>query len=320
MKNNPNLNVLLENLIDYAGLFPPANLPLDAAIENYANYINSEDAWMLGPFIIPVKKINELQAYADLFLKKKPLNLSVVGRKSESENECVVQLKEDLEQIHAYSNKYNVWSNVEAFEMPLPSIVPTQDLLEEVSSGAKKLGMKAFCEMSLVNDDHWKKNLCSTLDAIVAFNSLHKDRLGVKLRTGGIKAEMFPSPEKVAFVIASCRDRDLPIKFTAGLHHPIRMYREEVNTKMHGFLNIFLAGMLAYHLNLDEERIEKIISDENTSHFTIADDRLVWKSLSITSQEMKELRKNSLCSFGSCSFDEPRDELLELSNRQEASK
>ena len=64
---------------------------------------------------------------------------------------------------------------------------------------------------------------------------------------------MFPSPEQVAFVMAACRDRNLPLKFTAGLHHPVRMYRDEVQTKMYGFLNIFVAGMLAHTQNLDQE-------------------------------------------------------------------
>jgi hypothetical protein len=317
MKNNPNLHAFLESLIDYAGLFPPTSLSLDTAIKNYAKYIFSEDSWMLGPFIIPVTKLTEIPTYADLFSQEKPFNLSVVGRKSESEHACIVQLREDLDKIRKYRNEYHYWSNVEAFELPLAPILPTQNLLEEVSTGVKKLGMKAFCEVSLLKEDDWQKHLCSTLDAIAAFNSLQKDRVGVKLRTGGIKAEMFPSPEKVAFIIASCRDRDLPIKFTAGLHHPIRLYREEVNTKMHGFLNLFLAGMLAYHLNLDVQRLEEIISDESANHFTLEDDRLAWQNLSITFQEIKELRKNSLCSFGSCSFDEPRNELLELKNQQE---
>lgn len=309
------LSVFQNHLIDYAGLFPPSNLSLDVAIKNYADYINSEDSWMLGPFIIPITKINELPTYADLFSKEKPLKLSVVGRRSESENECMAQLKEDLEQIHNFRNQYHHWSSVEVLEMPLPPVVPTQDLLEEVSEGAKKLGVKAFCEVPLPNHDDWKKHVCHTLNEMEAFNLVHESPLGIKLRTGGIKAEMFPSTEQVAFVIASCRDRHLPIKFTAGLHHPIRMYREEVQTKMHGFLNIFLAGMLAYHLKLDEKMIEEILSEEKANHFILADHRLGWKNLSITTQEIKELR-SLLCSFGSCSFDEPKDELRELKNQQ----
>ena len=41
-----------------------------------------------------------------------------------------------------------------------------------------------------------------------------------------------------------------------------------------------------------------------------------WQDLSVTVKEIKELRK-SILSFGSCSFDEPREELLELKNQQE---
>ena len=48
------LSVFQDRLIDYAGLFPPANLSLEAAINNYRNYINSDDSWMLGPFVLPV--------------------------------------------------------------------------------------------------------------------------------------------------------------------------------------------------------------------------------------------------------------------------
>ena len=302
-------------MIDYAGLFPPANLSLDAAIENYAQYINSEDSWMLGPFILPVSKLDELHTYADLFLEKKPLKLSITGRKSDSKNQCLVQLKEDFEQIQSFSSQSHQWSSVEAFEIPLPPVVPTQVLLEDISKGAETLGMKVFCEVSLPTYDDWKGHVSGTLDAIAVFNSVHSNQLAVKLRTGGVKAEMFPSTEQVAFVIAACRDRDLPIKFTAGLHHPIRMYREEVQTKMHGFLNIFLAGMLAYHLKLDENMIEEILTDEKANHFILADHRLGWKQLSITTEEIKELR-NVLCSFGSCSFDEPREELIELKNQQ----
>ncbi|MBA4537501.1 hypothetical protein H1Z61_10245 [Bacillus aquiflavi] len=320
MKSSPSLHVLLERLIDYAGLFPPANLSLIKAIENYANYINSNDSWMLGPFIIPVAKINELPHYRELFLNKKALELSVVGRKSSDEEQCFVQFREDLKLIHHFSRENSDWSNVKVYEIPLPPIVPTNNLIKEASTGAKELGMKVYCELTMLNGDNWLNNLSSTLDVISEFNSRHKEKVGVKLRAGGIKAEMFPSTEKVASVIALCRDLNLPIKFTAGLHHPVRMYREEVKTKMHGFLNIFLSGMLAYHFNLNKKIIEEIISDENIEHFMIKNDSLAWKHFCITAQEMKELRNHSLCSFGSCSFDEPKDELLDLINRQEVFK
>ena len=99
-------------------------------------------------------------------------------------------------------------------EIPLPPNVPSLDLLAEIANGAKKFDVHAFCEVLLIGD--WKKHVSNTLDAIAAHNSSNQSWIGVKLRTGGIKAEMFPSPEQVAFVIAACRERNLPLKFTAG--------------------------------------------------------------------------------------------------------
>ncbi|USK70902.1 hypothetical protein [Peribacillus asahii] len=313
---NTSLSIFQNRLIDYAGLFPPANLSLDSAINNYAHYKNSDDSWMLGPFILPVSQLKQLDSYIHLFSEEIPLTLSITGRKSSSETECKMQFQEDIKHISAFIDQYGNRVKVEMVEIPLPPDVPSLDLLVEISSSASDLNMKVFCEVPLIRD--WKNHVSETLDAITAHNSLKESWIGVKLRTGGIKAEMFPSPEQVAFVMASCRDRNLAMKFTAGLHHPIRMYRDEVKTKMHGFFNIFMAGMLAATQNLHVKKIEEILLDENSSSFSFHEDRLAWQHLSVTSQEIDKLRKTSLLSFGSCSFDEPKDELMELKNQQEA--
>ncbi|HWE86025.1 MAG TPA: hypothetical protein VG267_13855, partial [Terracidiphilus sp.] len=56
---SPALQSLLTRLIDYAGLFPPAGLGMDAAVRNYDSYVNGEDAWMLGRFIVPAARLEE---------------------------------------------------------------------------------------------------------------------------------------------------------------------------------------------------------------------------------------------------------------------
>ena len=265
------LSFFQDHLIDYAGLFPPANLSLEDAITNYSNYKNSENTWMLGPFVLPVSQLKSLHLHNHLFTNERPLTLSVVGGKGSSDAECKIQFQDDLNQISAAIKHYNDSVKVGMFEIPLPPNVPSLDLLAEIANGAKRFYVHAFCEVQLIGD--WKDHVTHTLDAIAAHNSSNESWIGVKLRTGGIKAEMFPSPEQVAFVMASCRDRNLPLKFTAGLHHPIRMYRDEVQTKMYGFLNIFLAGMLAYTQNLDLKRIEEILSDENSKSFSFGEDQ-----------------------------------------------
>ncbi len=56
------LRVLLENLIDYAGLFPPAALPMSDAVSNYTRYRNSPEAWMLGRFVVPASRLKDCGA------------------------------------------------------------------------------------------------------------------------------------------------------------------------------------------------------------------------------------------------------------------
>jgi hypothetical protein len=60
----PVLRALLDHLIDYAGLFPPASLPLDRALANYHHYCECKYAWLLGRFVIPE---TQLQRVAESF-------------------------------------------------------------------------------------------------------------------------------------------------------------------------------------------------------------------------------------------------------------
>jgi hypothetical protein len=67
------------------------------------------------------------------------------------------------------------------------------------------------------------------------------------------------------------RDRELsrccvPLKFTAGLHHPIRHSNDSVQTKMHGFINVFAAAAIAYaHRAVDAQQVQAILEDEDAA-------------------------------------------------------
>jgi hypothetical protein len=51
------LRALLANLIDYAGLYPPAALPLHDVAEKYAAYRTSPYSWMLNRVVLPFAKL-----------------------------------------------------------------------------------------------------------------------------------------------------------------------------------------------------------------------------------------------------------------------
>jgi hypothetical protein len=317
IKNDPlnieSVRAFLENLIDYAGIFPPANLPLEDAITNYSTYIRENDSWIIGLFVIPSLSLEKLEQYVSLFDEQFPLTLSVLGRKSNDLDNYMTNLVNDLKNVSSFRERHGKKVKVEVFEFPLLPIVPKLKELEEISTLMLEYNLKPYCEFTILLDHkNWNKLLLDTLDVVAEHNRINKQSVGMKLRTGGIKANMFPTPEQVATFITGCRDRKIYFKFTAGLHHPIRMYRSEVNTKMHGFLNVFFASILAYNHHLDKTTVIDILSDEQPSNFSFYSKGLAWKEYRVTNNEIRILRTCFLNSYGCCSFDEPRNELREL--------
>jgi hypothetical protein len=53
------LKALLANLIDYAGLYPPASLPLEIVVERYRCFLASPDGWILNRLVLPAAKLAE---------------------------------------------------------------------------------------------------------------------------------------------------------------------------------------------------------------------------------------------------------------------
>jgi hypothetical protein len=142
-------------------------------------------------------------------------------------------------------------------------------------------------------------------------------RGGVKIRCGGAEPRAFPTPEQLAFVLAHCRDRGLPFKATAGLHHPLRRRDAQLQVAMHGFLNLFVAGVLARTHTpsgepFTEQHLREVLEEENARSFSFDDSGLSWKSHRAPRELIAEVRRHAVTSFGSCSFDEPRDDLRAL--------
>ena len=55
---------LLSSFVDYAGLFPPAGLSMGDAVAAYAADRTGRDAWMLGRFVCPAARLDELAVAA----------------------------------------------------------------------------------------------------------------------------------------------------------------------------------------------------------------------------------------------------------------
>jgi hypothetical protein len=80
---------------------------------------------------------------------------------------------------------------------------------------------------------------------------------------------------------------------------------------MHGFLNVLGAGVLAAEHGWDEGQTSAMLEDENPKSFAFDDTLFAWRDWEIATDRIKA-RRRFVTSFGSCSFDEPREDLRVL--------
>jgi hypothetical protein len=128
-------------------------------------------------------------------------------------------------------------------------------------------------------------------------DALAGHELRAKVRCGG--AAGAPSQRDLARFVRSCRERGLAFKATAGLHHAVR------NGVAHGFLNLLAAAAFA-------EAEERTLEETDSSAFALDAGSFAWRDRSASADELARVRGSLFHSVGSCSFDEPVDELQEL--------
>ena len=298
------LSALLTQSIDYAGIFPPCSLALEPALQNQANYVRDPDAWMLNTFVLPVEKFDAAVGNLSLFDGEHPLRISALGMKTANRDEFLGALKIATAKIRSFSAERADLVSIRQLEMPLPQDVDL-GLLGKMGSILKSLELQAFWETPV--------NSAEEAIALVAEHNstTGADPFGYKLRTGGVTADAFPTSHEIARALVAVAKQRVPIKFTAGLHHPIRQFRDEVKTKMHGFVNVLGAAVLAAEHQWDEQQTSKMLEDENGASFSLSDDSFAWREWKIVTEQIKARRK-LVTSFGSCSFDEPREDLRAL--------
>jgi hypothetical protein len=298
------LGALLTHSIDYAGMFPPCSLALEPALQNQAQYVHDPDAWMLNTFVLPVEKFDAAVENLSLFDREHPLRISALGMRAANRDEFLAALEIATEKIRSFSAEHVDLVSVRQLEMPLPQDVDL-GLLAKMRSILKSLELQVFWETPI--------NSAEEAIALVAEHNSQTGaaEFGYKLRTGGVTADAFPTSQEIARALVAAARQRVPIKFTAGLHHPIRQFRDEVKTKMHGFLNVLGAAVLAAEYQWDEQQTSEMLEDENGDSFSFHGDFFAWREWKITTDQIKTRRK-LVTSFGSCSFDEPREDLRAL--------
>lgn len=322
-------NAFMDKLIDYAGLFPPAKLEMDAAVRNYARYRDSKYNWILSHFICPAARLPELDAYfPELFDTDRLLPISALIRRAESQDNYFENIESDVKEIAAFLDAHENQATVNILECCFPpdiyhdltalSVSAFLNRFADIVNTSRIPAVTSFFEMDLkmIRADSLK----IVAEMMAEFNNRGHlkqesggcERVGLKLRCGGETAQVFPSSRQVADVLVSCYKNAVPFKATAGLHHPLHHHNEGVHTRMHGFLNIFGAALLLHEYGWKSEQVQQMVEDETAANFRFQDNKFAWREWEITGEKIRKIRENTVISFGSCSFEEPLEDFHTL--------
>jgi len=303
-------------------MFPPAGLALEDAIRNYAEYRSGPDAWFLSRFICPANRLPELGTHRGLFADRGALRVSVLGLQAASRDDFIPRLTESLHLVSEFQRSCGSNVRIDGMELVLPS-----DLIDGGDANAIAAVIRAAAEAAVeatgnpgirlffeaTGRGQWAGATRATIQAIGQHNAGWKGQAGglaaFKLRTGGVNADAFPTVEQIVTVITACLEQRVAFKCTAGLHHPVRLYHESVGTRMHGFLNLFAAATLAHARSTKEFDLRSVLADENPLHFRFHEDGLAWQRSRASVEEIERARRDFILSFGSCSFEEPLQDL-----------
>lgn len=284
------LATLLDGLVDYAGLFPPAALPMDAAVRNYAAYRAGTHHDMLARFVLPVARLDEFVREASALASGNdigPWPLSVLAAPS------------DAATIAAFNRAHGARWVIDMIEAKATTVDEVHALAAAFS------GMTVYVEIPVAEDP---------TALVQAIGTTH---LRAKIRTGGVTRDAFPAPAAVLRFLAECVQRQVPFKATAGLHHPLRgeyalTYAPDAERgTMYGFLNVFLAATLL-HAGHAPATLLDLLEERDAAAIVADASGISWRGLHASAAQVAQARARFAGSFGSCSFEEPVQDLAAL--------
>jgi hypothetical protein len=307
---------LLAGLFDYAGLFPPAALDLDDALAHWRRHRDEPAAWMLGALVLPVRLLPDL---AERLHPHEGVPLTLLPTGGTPATAWIDALHADLGSITEFGRTAPDCA-VTALETRLPADAQGDAAHATIARAAKLMRDFGLDRAVLFLECGWtdeeQRAFPATLAAIAACNAeAEAPTLAAKLRMGGVTADAFPSTAAVARALRALADAGVPFKCTAGLHHPVRAWNEGVQTEMHGFLNVFAAATFAQSLGADVDTLDAVLSTTDADAFRVDAGGVQWQSagqsLHATPEQLRRARSWAR-GIGSCSFDEPVDDLSGL--------
>lgn len=300
---------LLERLIDDASLFPPAQLAMLPALRAHARHAESAYRWVGGRFVVAASRLAEFESVRDPAVAVDltvVLDAAAAGAKGDA-------IRADLARIDHAGELNGV--TIGAVEARIPGPALDADGLRRIGGLVAERWTAA--EIALWYETSYDAGWATPPETwLASLASARSDApahltLGAKVRCGGARPGQTPSADDLAAFVVAAHAHDVPWKATAGLHHPFRGMGAAGGVVQHGFVNLFLAGIALHSGALEPARAAALLAEEDPRAFVVDPTHLSWRDVRVEAEQVAAARARCV-SFGSCSFDEPVNDLREL--------
>ena len=294
---------LMQSVIDYASLFPPAQWDMARTVSSYGAYRGGPDRWMLSRLVVPLARLGEFERAAEKALPR------ATAARDDSEDPWTLTV-------------LSAAASDDAFEQDLEAIERFNALHAEPGQGRAVIDSVEIKASNANAIEHALELMPESLfpwfelpwqmDCRGMIAALSEMESGAKIRTGGTAPDAHPSPLELARFLVNCHQAGVPFKATAGLHHPFRHHSESVGCEQHGFVNVFFGAALLHHGVVELEELEMLLGETHGKHFEFTPTSIAWKGRALGIAQVREAREQFARSFGSCSFDEPLNDLRSI--------
>lgn len=291
------LTALLDGVIDYAGLFPPARLEMPLAVNEFLALRNGPHAWMVDRFACTVSRLGELADELEKHELEEAIGIAAIGAVAPDLKHLETSARHDAELLEKFRLRIGQLAVVESYEVRIPENHHVEACLGAVDPVEVE---EIFLELPFA------EGLDTAISTIAG-----SEYAMAKARLGGVNSkEDFPSAESVAAFIQGCAQLDLPFKLTAGLHHPFPVDDPLTGGRMHGFLNVLIATAMAMQHDFSRRELEELLVSPAEA-FCFGETTISFGDAILKLDQLEETR-DLFTSFGSCSVEEPVEDLAKL--------
>ncbi|NNG20077.1 hypothetical protein HJ590_10935 [Naumannella sp. ID2617S] len=263
---------LFRGMLDDAAIFPPGLKPLEQAVPAHRNHRRSKYRELVGPLVLTSAALDELPRLTRGYADGS-VEVSVTGVEVTRAPE-VAEICFTLAAVR-----------LAAFELLIGELAPGEVGRHVAELAAVLPGVELFLEVPRTPDGGYSEEVLEALAGTPC---------RAKFRTGGVTADLYPSEQQLAAAIESAVRLGVPFKATAGLHHALR--NTDGDREQHGFANLLWA-------TAEAQRAGDVAG------------ALAERDGAVVTERVAELDpgvRQAFRSFGTCSIDEPVEELRGL--------